>query len=123
MAIIILSYSPTTIVFASPDADELPKCDGSYRDCINEGGHFCEAGSTSSECECNEDMKDCPNHPLLQHDNENSCYKTGYDDGRDHPFDRSTFEDCDSVYYEGFIDGCMSVEGNTRDVCESATDA
>ena len=26
-------------------------------------------------------------------------------------------------YYNGFIDGCMSVEGNTQDVCESATDA
>ena len=27
------------------------------------------------------------------------------------------------AYYEGFIEGCMSVEGNTRDVCELATDA
>jgi hypothetical protein len=25
-------------------------------------------------------------------------------------------------YYDAFIEGCMSVEGNTRDVCEAATD-
>ncbi len=29
----------------------------------------------------------------------------------------------DNRYYQGFIDGCMSVEGNTREVCESSTDA
>lgn len=120
----IISCSHTTIVFASSDPDELPKCDGSYRDCTTEEGYFCEAGSTSPECECDEEMKECANYPLLQNDNDNnSCYKTGYDDGRDHPFDRSTFEECDGAYYEGFIEGCMSVEGNTRDVCESASDA
>jgi hypothetical protein len=27
------------------------------------------------------------------------------------------------AYYDIFIDGCMSVEGNTREVCEQATDA
>jgi hypothetical protein len=32
-------------------------------------------------------------------------------------------EKVDKAYYEGFIDGCTSVEGNTREVCESATDA
>ena len=26
-------------------------------------------------------------------------------------------------YGRGLIDGCMSVQDNTRDVCESATDA
>lgn len=27
------------------------------------------------------------------------------------------------AYYHGFIDGCMSVEGNMLEACESATDA
>jgi hypothetical protein len=29
---------------------------------------------------------------------------------------------CGDAYYDAFIEGCMSVEGNTRDVCEAATD-
>jgi hypothetical protein len=59
----------------------------------------------------------------------NSCYDAGYDDGQNNPFNRDTYDHCadedggDQAYYDGFIDGCMSVEGNTRDVCESATDA
>jgi hypothetical protein len=52
----------------------------------------------------------------------------GYDDGRNEPFNHDTYDHCanngeDGEYYDGFIDGCMSVEDNTRDVCESATDA
>ena len=39
-----------------------------------------------------------------------------------------TYEHCeegngDDDYYNGFIDRCMSIEGNTRGMCESATDA
>jgi hypothetical protein len=57
-----------------------------------------------------------------------SCYDAGYDDGRNEPFNHDTYDHCadsreDGEYYDGFIDGCMSVEGNTRRVCESATDA
>jgi hypothetical protein len=58
-----------------------------------------------------------------------SCGDAGYDDGRDGPFSQGTYDHCgdevggDDAYYNGFIDGCMSVEGNTRDVCESATDS
>lgn len=56
------------------------------------------------------------------------CYDSGYNDGRNGEFNRYTWaDDCgdveDNKYYRGFIEGCMSVEGNTRDVCESATDA
>ena len=29
---------------------------------------------------------------------------------------------CGDTYYDAYIEGCMS-EGNTRDMCESATDA
>jgi hypothetical protein len=32
-------------------AANLPKCDGSYQDCITESGHVCEAGSGEHECE------------------------------------------------------------------------
>ena len=37
------------------------------------------------------------------------------------------YKTCEEVggadaYYEGFIEGCMSIEGNTRDVCELVTD-
>lgn len=58
-----------------------------------------------------------------------SCRNAGYDDGQNGPFSEPTYDHCgdekggDDAYYNGFIDGCMSVEGNTRDVCESATDA
>ena len=58
-----------------------------------------------------------------------SCYDSGYRDGQNGPFGEGTYDHCgdqtggDRAYYDGFIDGCMSVEGNTRDVCESATDA
>jgi hypothetical protein len=60
---------------------------------------------------------------------EGGCYNTGYDDGQNGSFRVDAFQDncgplnSDNRYYQGFIDGCMSVEGNTREVCESATDA
>lgn len=56
-----------------------------------------------------------------------SCKDAGYDHGRDASFSQDTHDHCgdetggDEAYYDGFIDGCMSVEGNTRDMCESAT--
>ena len=59
---------------------------------------------------------------------EGGCYNVGYDDGQNGSFSEDAFQDncgplnSDNRYFQGFIDGCMSVEGNTRDVCESATD-
>jgi hypothetical protein len=56
-----------------------------------------------------------------------SYYNAGFSDGQDEPFSQSTYNHRDTepggadAYYDGFIDGCMAVEGNTRDVCESAT--
>lgn len=44
-------------------------------------------------------------------------------DGEEHPFSRDTYNECGDDYYKGFIKGCMSVEGNEREICESATDA
>ena len=46
-----------------------------------------------------------------------ACEADGYEAGRDGPFSQELYETCEEV------DGCMSVVGNTRDVCESATDA
>ena len=68
--------------------------------------------------------------------NAQDCYDTGYEDGRKSPFDvgandicrqftgnQGNFTDAQgSPYYSGFINGCMSVEGNTIEVCESAPD-
>jgi hypothetical protein len=44
---------------------------------------------------------------------------------KNNPFSQELYDMCGDTYYEAFIEGCMSVEGNsnTRDVCESATDA
>jgi hypothetical protein len=55
--------------------------------------------------------------------NEVSCFERGVVDGEDHPFNQRTYDNCDDDYYQGFLEGYMSVEGNNRDVCESATDA
>ena len=43
--------------------------------------------------------------------------------GEDHPFNQYTYDACGDDYYKGFIEGCTSVQGNTKEVCESATDA
>ena len=43
-------------------------------------------------------------------------------DGGANDFCRQFTDDQGNPYYTGFIDGCISVEGNTMDVCESATD-
>lgn len=44
---------------------ELPLCDGSAQDCITPNGDICLEGQGGHECECAEDMSDCPNHPSL----------------------------------------------------------
>jgi hypothetical protein len=55
----------------------------------------------------------------------NACYNDGQAAGEDDEFSQDLYEFCAQYgerYYEGFIDGCMSV-GNSEEVCESATDA
>ena len=51
------------------------------------------------------------------------CKNDGYADGQDNPFSQELYEMCGDTYYDSFIEGCMSVEGNTRDECEQATDS
>jgi hypothetical protein len=60
------------------------------------------------------------------------CWMDGYDDGLNHPFDGDRHRECifdveksdnelccnGKPYYEAFIYGCMSVEGNSKEDCE-----
>lgn len=46
-------------------AADLPKCDGSAQDCITPNGDTCLKGQGGHECECADDMSDCPNHPSV----------------------------------------------------------
>ena len=41
----------------------LPPCDGSAQDCVMPNGDVCLKGQGGHECECAEDMSDCPKHP------------------------------------------------------------
>jgi len=50
------------------------------------------------------------------------CFDRGIADGEDHPFNQGTYSKCGDGYYEGYIEGCTSVDGNTADICESSTD-
>jgi hypothetical protein len=61
----------------------------------------------------------------------NGCFDEGYEDGRDNPFDIDEYDKCggssggpgNNAYYNGFISGCLSVKGNTAEICEKATDS
>jgi hypothetical protein len=52
-----------------------------------------------------------------------SCENDGLYDGKNNPFSQELHKTCGDTYYDTYNEGCISVEGNTRDVCESATDA
>lgn len=51
-----------------------------------------------------------------------SCEGDGLYDGKNSAFSQGLYDMCGDTYYDSFIEGCMSVD-NSRDVCESATDA
>jgi hypothetical protein len=55
--------------------------------------------------------------------NPDRCFQAGKDDGRDSGFSQLEFDTCGSSYEHGFMKGCLSVDGNTRDVCNSVEDA
>jgi hypothetical protein len=50
------------------------------------------------------------------------CFNSGVSDGKDHPFDASRFDRCGQEYESGFMKGCLSVQGNTKEACSSAED-
>jgi hypothetical protein len=58
------------------------------------------------------------------------CFDEGFEDGKNNPFSQDKYDECggsqgagNNAYYNGFVAGCLSVEGNTADICESATDS
>ncbi len=56
-----------------------------------------------------------------------ACEADGYEAGQDGPFSQELYNTCKEIgageeYYDGFIEGCMDAD-NSREVCESATDA
>lgn len=51
-----------------------------------------------------------------------SCENDGLYDGKNNAFSQELYEMCGDTYYNAYIEGCVSEE-NTRDMCESATDA
>jgi hypothetical protein len=55
--------------------------------------------------------------------NPDRCFQAGKDDGRDSQFSPTEFGTCGSSYEQGFMKGCLSVDGNTRDVCNNSEDA
>lgn len=44
-------------------SDQLPKCDGSFQDCVTRNGDTCKAGEGGEKCECLPDNSDCPKNP------------------------------------------------------------
>jgi hypothetical protein len=64
-----------------------------------------------------------PNALASHGTDEASCEGDGLYDGKNNPFSQELYDMCGDTYYDAFIEGCMSVDGNTRNICESATDA
>lgn len=53
---------------------QLPKCDGTFKDCTTRNGDTCKAGEGGDKCECLPDMSDCKNHPSLQTPDKNCAF-------------------------------------------------
>jgi hypothetical protein len=73
-----------------------------------------------------ERWQDCPDVSGFDYANNNNtdeCANDGFDDGQNNPFNHDRYDECGDDYYEAFIDGCASVEGNTEETCERFTDA
>jgi hypothetical protein len=51
-----------------------------------------------------------------------SCENDGLYDGKNNPFSQELYEMCGDTYSDAYIEGCKSVEGNSEEICESATD-
>jgi hypothetical protein len=105
-------------------ADECKDIPGNQYD--TSWNHGCKNGGYMSD-EC-EDIKYNPevmNHKSLKEENRRVCYDDGFEDGLNNPFDHERNNGCNDygrAYYDGFVDGCTSVEGNTREICEKFTD-
>ncbi|MGA9936133.1 MAG: hypothetical protein WBP83_13535 [Nitrososphaeraceae archaeon] len=110
------------------DKDRAGKCNEIEGDQYNTAwGYGCKyAGYIEQECNDIKEGNDSINYDSLKEEITGKCWDDGYEDGRNNPFDHDRNRGCDdygSSYYEGFIAGCVSVEGYTKETCESATDA
>jgi hypothetical protein len=56
-----------------PATTTLPTCDGSAQDCVTDNGDICLKGQGGHECECSDDMSDCPKHPSVQNEPIHPC--------------------------------------------------
>ena len=52
-----------------------------------------------------------------------TCYKDGYETGRNGPFSQDKLTACGDSYERGFMTGCLSVMGNDKEACNLAEDA
>jgi hypothetical protein len=129
---------------SSGDSTEVPRQSIGSNDNDDDNGNDGNGGRYTGECKGQQapqypdycsDPKDTPEY-IGQYDDDNdggeewddSCRDLGYDDGQNGSFAQGTYDHCgdetggDDAYFNGFIEGCMDA-GNTRDVCEQATDA
>jgi hypothetical protein len=53
----------------------------------------------------------------------NACENDGLYDGKNNPFSQEMLDMCGDIYTDAFIRGCMSIDDNSRDDCETATDS
>jgi hypothetical protein len=93
----------------------------------DDGFNACSSGSANNDGTSDDRDQRVGSTEILS--NAQDCYDAAYGDGQDFPFDEAANDFCrqftddqGNPYYTGFIDGCMSVQGNTLDICESATD-
>ena len=78
-----------------------------------------------------DDCSDSGSSNFDTHEGTDGCFDEGYEDDRDNPFDIDKYDECggslggpgDNTYYNGFVAGCLSVKGNTAEICEEATDS
>jgi hypothetical protein len=113
------------------DKDRAEVCEEIGKDWYNmswENGCM-DSGLTKQDCDNikeGNDSDDLGDREQLKEENTQDCYDDGYEDGQIHPFDRDMNSACQEygyhTYYDGFIAGCESA-GNTRDICETFTDA
>ena len=68
-------------------------------------------------------MLGSPAYNLSVYAKHTECFNSGVSDGKDHPFDASRFDRCGQDYENGFLKGCLSVQGNTKEVCSSVEDS
>ena len=110
------------------DKDRANECNNIPGDQYNRSWPYgCkDRGLTEGECnDIKNDLDDDVNHESLQEQNRRDCYDDGYEDGLDHPYDHERGNACNEygrAYHNGFINGCVTVKGNTEEICESATD-